>query len=157
MQLYIKQKVFAMSPKFTIKDETGEDKYFVEGEFFSLSSKMHIYNSAHEEIALIYRKLMKFLPRFVLEVNGQQIAEIVKEVTFFKQSYTLENTTLHVEGDFLAHEYSLFDSGRKVMDIHKEWLTWGDSYVLDILDPAYELISLGVVLAIDTVMQSNKN
>ena len=102
MKLYIKQQVFALAPKFTVKDENGEDKYFVEGEFFSLSSKMHIYNSAHEEIALIYRKLMKFLPRFVLEVNGQQIAEIVKEFTFLRQSYRLENTSLHVDGDFLA-------------------------------------------------------
>ena len=30
--------------------------------------------------------------------------------------------------------------------------TWGDSYELDILDPKYELISLGIVLAIDTAM-----
>lgn len=35
------------------------------------------------------------------------------------------------------------------MNIHKEWFTWGDSYELDILDPKYELISLGIVLAID--------
>ena len=38
------------------------------------------------------------------------------------------------------------------MDIHKEWFTWGDSYELDISDPAYELTALGIVLAIDTAM-----
>ena len=41
---------------------------------------------------------------------------------------------------------------RNIMNIHKEWFTWGDSYELDILDPDYELISLGIVLAIDTAM-----
>ncbi len=46
----------------------------------------------------------------------------------------------------------LIQVGHTIMNIHKEWFTWGDSYELDILDPDYELISLGIVLAIDTAM-----
>lgn len=30
-QLYIKQKVFSLSEKFTVKDEQERDRYFVEG------------------------------------------------------------------------------------------------------------------------------
>ena len=30
MKLYIKQKVFSWGDKFTVKDETGRDKYFVQ-------------------------------------------------------------------------------------------------------------------------------
>ena len=33
MKLYIKQKVFSLTSKFTVKDEAGNDRYFVEGEF----------------------------------------------------------------------------------------------------------------------------
>lgn len=95
---------------------------------------------------------MDFLPRFILEIGGEEIAEIVKEFSFFRPVYSLENTDLRVEGDFWAHEYSLYDGDRNIMNIHKEWFTWGDSYELDILDPKYELISLGIVLAIDKAM-----
>jgi uncharacterized protein YxjI len=35
MKLYIKQKVFSWGDKFTVKDATGNDRYFVEGEVFS--------------------------------------------------------------------------------------------------------------------------
>ena len=42
MKLYIKQKVFSITDKFTVKDETEQDKYFVEGEFFTLGKKLHI-------------------------------------------------------------------------------------------------------------------
>ena len=35
MKLYIKQKVFSWVDRFTVFDETGADKYHVEGEFFS--------------------------------------------------------------------------------------------------------------------------
>ena len=35
MKLYIKEKVFSWGDKFTVKDEYGNDKYFVQGEVFS--------------------------------------------------------------------------------------------------------------------------
>ena len=34
-KLYIKEHVFTLGDKFTVKDEYGNDKYFVEGEIFS--------------------------------------------------------------------------------------------------------------------------
>jgi uncharacterized protein YxjI len=82
MKLYIKQKVFSLKAKFYVKDEAGDDRYFVEGDFFSLKSKLHVYDMTGNELALVYRRLMTFLPRFVVEVNGVQQAEIVKEFSF---------------------------------------------------------------------------
>ena len=37
MKLYIKQKVFSIGERFTVKDEFGNDRYFVEGEWLSRS------------------------------------------------------------------------------------------------------------------------
>ena len=42
MKLYIKQKVFSLTSKFTVKDESGNDRYFVDGEFFSLRGRLRI-------------------------------------------------------------------------------------------------------------------
>ena len=46
-----------------------------------------------------------------------------------------------------------------IVTITKEWMTWGDSYELDIANPADEIIALAVVLTIDCVqeMQQNNN
>ena len=35
MKLYIKQRVFSWRDRFTIKDESGNDRYAAEGEFFT--------------------------------------------------------------------------------------------------------------------------
>lgn len=35
MRLYMKQRVFSLRDRFTVKDETGCDRYFIEGELFS--------------------------------------------------------------------------------------------------------------------------
>ena len=44
MKLYIKQKVFSWGDKFTVKDEAGRDRYYVEGEVFTFGRKLHVYD-----------------------------------------------------------------------------------------------------------------
>ena len=55
----------------------------------------------------------------------------------------------------MAHDYQIIKRGRKIVTISKEWMTWGDSYELDIADPADELVALAVVIAIDCVTESD--
>ena len=138
-----------------MKDEAGNDRYFVEGEFFSLRGRLHIMDAQGGEIGRIYRRLMTFLPHFILEIGGEEIAEIVKDFSFFRPKYSLENTSLSVEGDFWAHEYSLYDGDRNIMNIHKEWFTWGDCYTLDFSDRVGDLYALAIVLAIDCIVEQS--
>ncbi len=152
MKLYIKQKVFSWSDKFTVKDESGQDKYSVEGELFSWGKKLHVYDTDGNETAFIQQKVFSFLPKYFVFVNGQQIAEIVKEFTFLKPRYRIEGLDWDINGNFLAHNYEITKSGRTIVTIRKEWMTWGDSYELDITDPRDETVALAVVLTIDCVM-----
>lgn len=89
MKLYIKQKVFSWGDKFTVKDVNGEDRYFVEGEIFSWGKKLHVYDMCGNEVAFIQQKLFSFLPRYFVYVGDAQVAEIVKEFTFFFRNIAL--------------------------------------------------------------------
>lgn len=42
MKLYIKQKIFSRNDKFSVYDANGEERYFVEGEFFSWGKKLRV-------------------------------------------------------------------------------------------------------------------
>ena len=53
MKLCIKQKVFSWVDRFTVFDETGADKYYVEGEFFSWGKKLHVTDRTGRETAFI--------------------------------------------------------------------------------------------------------
>lgn len=55
----------------------------------------------------------------------------------------------------MAHDYEIRQGGRRIVTIHKEWMTWGDCYELDIPDPQNEIIALAVVLAIDCETESS--
>ena len=152
MKLYMKQKVFSWTDRFTIKDEEGQDRYFVEGEFLTLSKKLHIFDGSHHEVAFIRQKLLSLLPRYFVEIDGQEVCQIVKRFTLFTPKYELEGIGWNVQGDFWAHEYSVYDGGKTIMHLSKHWFTWGDSYELDIADPKDELLCLSIVLAIDAVI-----
>ena len=154
MKFYIRQKVFSWRDKFTVKDEYGQDRFYVEGELFSLGKKLHINDMSGNEVAFIQQKLLTFLPKFYVFVGGTQIAEIVKEFTFFRNKYRIEGLGWEVDGDFLDHDYEITAHGRPIVTITKAWFTWGDSYEINVADGTDPVNALAVVLAIDCVLEA---
>lgn len=152
MKLYIKQKVFSWADKFRVYDEYENDKYFVEGEVFTLGKKLHLYSLDGDELAYIHQKVWSFLPRYFINRNGEDVAEVVKEFTFLRQEYTAEGLDWTIEGDFWAHEYQINSENGVVATISKRWFTWGDTYEIDIADDVDEVMALSVVLIIDAVI-----
>ena len=157
MKLYMKEKLFSFHDRCTIKDENGWDKYYVEGEFLSLGKRLHLLNSFGEEVALIRQELFTLMPRYTVSVAGREIARIRKEFTLFFQRYVIDGLGWEVEGSVWEHRYEIRKNGRLIVAIDKEWMTWGDSYVLDIVDPADEILALAVVLTIDCVAEASQN
>ena len=152
MKLYIKQKVFSWVDRFTVKDENGQDKYYVEGELFSWGKKLHVHDASGSEAAFIQQKVWSFLPRYFVFVKGAQVAEIVKELSFLRPRYSIEGLGWKIDGSFWAHDYEITQGGSPIVTIHKEWMTWGDCYELDIADSRHEIVALAVVLTIDCAM-----
>lgn len=157
MKLYIKQKVFSWAGKFNIADEHGNTRYYAEGQLFSWGKKLHIYNNCGRELAFIRQKLMSWLPRYYVEIDGVTVASVVKELTFFRQSYRVEGLPWQMKGDLWEHNYVMYDhSSNEIMRMRKAWFTWGDSYELEIFNPDNELLCLCVALAVDcAVAQSD--
>jgi len=158
MKLYMKQKVFSWTDRFTVKDELGSDRFYVEGKLFSWGKQLFVYDAASgAEVAFIKQKVMSFLPRYYVFVGGVQFLEIVKEFTFLRPRYTINGRDWQVEGDFFSHEYSVTQNGQLVVTISKEWLSWGDTYAITIGDPRDEVAALATVLAIDCVIDQQNN
>ena len=157
MKLYIREKVFSWGDKFTVKDQYGNDKYLVQGEVFSFGKKLHVYDMTGREVAFIKQELWSFLPKYYVFCNGNQVAEIRKEFTFLFPKYSIAGLGWEINGSFWEHDYEITKSGTPIVSIRKEWMTWGDTYELDIANPGDELVALAVVLTIDCVNEANSN
>lgn len=155
MLLYMKQKAFSWVDRFTIWEENGDARYFVKGEFLSWGKKLHVYNTQEEEVAFIRQKMLAWLPRYIIEADGREVCHIQKKFAFLSQQYALEGLPWHVEGDFWAHEYTMFDDNHEIMRLSKHWFTLGDSYELNISNDQDDLLCLCVALAIDAAMAQN--
>lgn len=150
MKLLIKQRVFSWSDTYDVYDEDGNAKYFVKGEFFSLGHQIHVYDSrTSEEIGVIHQKLFSLMPRFEVEIRGRVIGEIQKKFTLFRPRYEIEYNGWSVDGDFFGWNYEVLNGSYKVMQIEKELLRWGDTYVIDFNNPEDEIQGLMLVIAID--------
>ncbi len=155
MKLLIEERIFSWNDRFTVRDEAGEDRYYVEGELFSWGKKLHVCDLAGRERAYIEQKLFTFKPRYQVFVEGTLVGEVVKEISFFRPRYTVEGADWDVEGEFTAHDYTVLHGDTVAATISRDWFTFGDYYAIDIHDPADELKALALVLAIDCVMEQN--
>ena len=156
MRLYMKQKVFSWKDKATVTDEFGNEKYFVEGQIISVGKKLHITDVLGNEAAFVRQKAFSLMPKFFVEIGGQEVAEISKKFTFLKPKYIVNGPNWEIGGDVFGHDYTITEGGRPVVAIHKKWMSWGDSYELIIDDGADEVLALAVVLAIDAVLDAQQ-
>ncbi|MBQ7638045.1 MAG: LURP-one-related family protein [Clostridia bacterium] len=157
MKLYIKQKVFSWKDKFTVKNEYGEDKYYIEGQLLSLGKKLRVFDTYDRELVFVKQKLVSLLPKFFVEINGEEVAEIVKKLSLFTPKYVVKGPEWDIRGDVFAHDYVISSGKNDIARIHKKWMAWGDTFEIDVMGPENELLALGVVLAIDAVMDAQQN
>ncbi|MFP3842294.1 LURP-one-related family protein [Bacillus safensis] len=143
---YMKQKVFSLSGRFTVKDQQENDVYVVEGSFMKTFT---ILNTERDEIAMITKGIFTFLPKFLVEVDGQEVLTIKKEFTLFKAKYSIDAAGVEVQGNWWDMNFQMLQNGEVIGQVKKEWFTWGDSYKVDILKKEMEPVMIALVVAID--------
>ncbi|MDO4453098.1 MAG: hypothetical protein Q4B90_01255 [Eubacteriales bacterium] len=157
MRLLIKQRVFSWTDTYDIYDESGKAKYFVKAELLSLGHRLHVYDTFGQEIGLIKEKIMTFLPAFEVEINGETVGRIQKKFTLLRPRYEVNFQGWTVEGDMLGWNYNVYSGEECILHISKQLLQWGDTYVLEFLNPQDEWMGLLLVLAIDAANCSDTN
>ena len=156
MKLYLKQKIFSFKDKFFVYDEWGREKYSVEGELFSFGKRLHVFDMNGNEVAFIKQRIFSFSPRYKIFIGEEEVAEVLKRFTVFKPHYSVLGTNWEVQGDFFDHEYAVYDNNLPVATVRKEWLSWADTYSIDIAPYVDELTALCVILVVDAAMDTGE-
>lgn len=150
-QLFIKQKVFSLSGKFTVKDQYENDVYYVEGSFMQIPKTYTIMDTARNEIAVITKKVFSFLPKFFVEIDGSEMVTIKKEFSFFKARYTIDATGIEIHGNWWDMNFEVKYHDEVIGRVSKEWFSWGDSYKVEVVKSDMEKMMIAIVVAIDYV------
>lgn len=157
MKLLIKQRVFSWSDTYDIYDENETEKYFVKAELFAFGHRLHVYDTSGSELGVIRQKLITMLPAFEIEMDGRYCGRVQRKFTWLKPKYEIDLNGWNAEGDFMGWDYEVFSGDRSVAHIRKELFHWGDTYVIDIVNPEDELMALMLTIAIDAANCTDGN
>ena len=149
--LIINQKIFSLGGEFWVTDEQENPRYRVKGSFLKIPKEFVISDEAGNPRARVIHKVFSFLPKFFVEIDGQQVATISKQLTLFKPKYTIDAGSVQVDGNIWDMNFEITRDGYPIGRIDKQWFSVRDKYMVEILNEADELLVLSLVLAIDYV------
>src|SRR3972149_9469960 len=128
MRYQMKQKLFAFGDDFVIKDDAGNDAFFVDGKAFSLGNQLSFQDMAGRELAFIKQKLLAWGPTYEIYRDGTRVALVKKELfTFFNCKFTVDvpgPDDLAAEGAFTDYESTLSRCDRQAATGSQQWVAF---------------------------------
>ena len=161
MKYVLRQKLLAFGDDFTIRDEAGTDRYFVDGKAFSLGDKLSFQDMNGTELVRIEQKLLSLKTTYRILRGEEVVATVVKKpFTFFREVFEVEDAApgdLDAEGDFLDREYTFTRDGRPVGRVSKQFFSLSDSYGVEVADGEDDVLLLAVTVVIDQISHDGKD
>ena len=152
MRFVMKQKLLSFGDDYMIKDEGGQDVYFVDGKAFSFGDQLSFQDLEGHELAQIKQRVFAWGKTYDIIRDGQVAAVVKKEMfAFFHHRFTVDvpgPDDLEAEGGFTDHEYTFRRDDRTVATVSMKWFSWTDTYGIDIApgeDPVLILASAVVI------------
>ena len=155
MRYVLKQKFWSWGDDFTIKNEAGQDRFFVDGKALSFGDKLSFQDLQGNELAFIRQKLLSWGPTYEIYREGELAAVVKKHLfTLFRCKFTVDvpgPDDLEAQGSFLDKEYTITRGGQTVAEVSKRWFTWTDTYGVDTADGEDDVLILASAVVIDMV------
>ena len=128
MRYLMKQKLFCWGDDFAIKNEAGEDVFFVDGKAFSFGDKLSFQDVQKNELAFIRQKLLSWGPTYEIYLDNALTAVVKKKLfTLFHCRFIVDvpgPDDLEAKGNFTDHEYKFWRQSGCTATVSKQWFAW---------------------------------
>ncbi len=157
----MKQALVSWGDDFHIRNDAGEDVFFVDGKAFSLGEKLSFQDMAGNELAFIRQKLLSWGPTYEIYREGSLFAVVKKHLfTLFRCRFTVDvpgPDDLEAQGDFLDHEYTFTRHEQPVAAVSKQWFSWADTYGVDVAPGEDDVLILASTVVIDLACHERRD
>ena len=147
MRYVIKQKIWTLRDKFSIRDQDGKKVYRARGKLVSVSDKLTLRGMDGQKLAVIRQKVISRIPRYRIRRGGKLLAQVRKRPLAvikdrFKVNMKDGSPNLEVIGNLFDYEYTVRRKGQKVARITKKWVSIGDSYGIQVKEGEDEYLEI---------------
>lgn len=155
-KLYMKSKAFSLTTSFTVTDEFDEVKYTVKPALISMGRDLTILDYDGNEVAHVRQKLVSALNKYSIVIDGQE--GFIKHKNFaFKPKYEYTARDWLITGRLIKQEYTVTDKdGAQIAFMHKKAKAFGECVEFEIEDPSNEAEVVAIVLAINCIINDQK-
>ena len=157
MKYYMKPKFFAIKEDFWIKNEYGEDTFFVDKKFLSLGLQFNMIKN-NEILYSVKEKLLTFLSNYEIYDNMEVVAKVNQKLTFMRDKIKVDSKygEFTIQGNLFDYSYRIYKDNIVVAKIEKEIFAFTDNYEVDI-DFEDEAFILTLVVIIDNIIDKQKD
>ena len=158
-KLYLNQKIFKITDHYEVFDEYGNAVYQVDQEFRFIGNTVHVRKFDGTNGFTIERGFYFFLPTYEITFDDGKEIKIKQNFTFFRKDIDLisYDYNLKLKGNFWDMDFEIFEGDRVVGRIYKEYFTFRDKFVLEILEDEYEDEILALTIAIDEIKDNQQS
>ena len=157
MKYNMKPKFFAIKEDFWIKNEYGEDTFFVDKKFLSLGLQFNMIKN-NEILYSVKEKLLTFLSNYEIYNSIEVVAKVNQKLTFMRDKIKVDSKygEFTIQGNLFDYSYRIYQDNIVVAKIEKELFAFTDNYEVDI-DFEDEAFILTLVVIIDNIIDKQKD
>jgi uncharacterized protein YxjI len=153
MKLLMKQKLLAIGDDYTVKDETGRERYYVDGRVLTIRDTLVIEDMEGQELARVRERILAWGETWDVLRNGRTAAVVHKKLfTLVRCAFTIEvpgPDDLIAQGDLFEREYTFTRGSRKVGEVSKRWFKLTDTYGIDVSEDEDDVLILAAAVVIE--------
>jgi uncharacterized protein YxjI len=155
MKYVMKERWFSFGNDFDITDEHGTKQFHVDGRALSIGEKLSFQDTAGHELAFIRQRLLAWGPTYEVLRDGKIVAVLRKKIfTLFRCKFEVDlpgPNDLEAKGDFFDHEYEFLLHEQPVAQVSKKWISWTDTYAIEVNPPQDPVMILAYAVIIDLI------
>lgn len=149
-KFYFKEKIFKITDHYAIKDEKGQEIYFLDQDLKLIGYKANIKNLITSQSFQIERRILNLFPTYeVLFEDGSKL-EVKMQFSILKRKVNVyyKNEEIKLEGKIFDFNFDIYTSNNLIASIDKKIISLSDQYELTVIDEKYSdvLVALTICL-----------
>jgi uncharacterized protein YxjI len=156
----MRQKLVSFGDDYWIENALGQRVFFVDGKAFRLREHLGFKDMQGNELAAIQEKVMRIKDTYSIYRKGNVLATVKEAlITPLRQRFDVHvagGENMEVEGNILDHEYEIHEGRHKRAEVSKKWFRVADTYGVDIVPGADDILILAITVVIDMMIDEGR-
>lgn len=154
MKRYIfKEKFFKITDKYWIKDEDGNDSFYLDQDFTFMGYRAAVYGPDRKRLFKIEKKILSLLPKFFVDFEDGSEMVVNKRFTLLRKSIDVDTDfgTINLKGSIWDYNFVISLDGQKIGEVSRKFISLTDQYALTVYDEDYTLAMIALVICLNKI------